>query len=378
MNISLYIHIPFCNSKCPYCDFYSIVPDVEALKENYLDALKREIIIYSQKYPQINIQSIYIGGGTPTVLKGQQIFEIIQTCFDKFNVNKEIEVTIESNPESFNYDKAQNIFESGINRISIGAQSFNNKLLESIGRIHDKHAIIKSYQIARDIGFNNINIDLMFGLPGQSVIQFMKTLDKAILLHPEHISIYSLSVEPKTIFSKLFKKGTLNIPSDDIVYEMYKNAITILQDNEYEQYEISNFSIQKKECFHNIRYWKNCPYLGVGASAVSYIEKNRYKNISDVNKYTYFLKHNILPVETKEVLPLKEEMSETVILNLRMMEGIAKQDFINRFNVPIESIFGKQLSYLKENKLIESNDSHYFLTERGIFISNTVFVEFLN
>jgi len=334
--------------------------------------------IYSQKFPETVIQSIYLGGGTPTTLSGRLIAEILENCHKYFKIDKDIEITIESNPATFDVKKAGMIFQAGVNRLSIGAQSFSNKLLKNIGRIHNKKEIMNSFHIARAIGFKNINIDLMFGLPGQTIRQFNKTLEEIVQLHPEHISLYGLSIEQGTPFEKLSEKGIIKIPSDDISYTMYQKAIDFFNNYGYEQYEISNFALPGKVCFHNKIYWKNQPYLGLGASSTSYIQNNRFKNFSDLNQYIYLLKHHILPIESKETLPLKEEMAETVILHLRMMEGLAKSDFITRFNVPIESVFAEQLKRLKKQGLLDDNKSHYFLTRKGVSLSNIVFIDFLD
>jgi oxygen-independent coproporphyrinogen-3 oxidase len=378
LNLGLYIHIPFCYSKCPYCGFYSLANTDNIEKGNYVDAIKREAGIYSKEYPEILIESIYVGGGTPTTLNGHIISEIIQTCYQNFRIKKKIEITIESNPATFDNKKAEEIIGAGVNRLSIGAQSFDNRLLKKIGRIHDKQEIIKSYSIARSTGFRNINIDLMFGIPDQKIKQFKKTLEEVVKLHPEHISLYGLTIEEGTLFQKFASEGMLSIPSDDTAYNMYQEAIRFLSYWGYEQYEISNFCLPGKRCLHNQIYWKNRQYLGIGASSTSYIKKNRFKNISDLQQYINLLKNNILPIESKEILPEEEEMSETIILYLRMMEGIDKKDFLARFGTSLETAFGKQLKILKKQGLLQENESHYFLTRKGIVLSNQVFLEFLN
>jgi len=377
INAGLYIHIPFCYAKCPYCDFFSLVAENELIKENYLNALKKEIKIYSQKIPEIFIQSIYLGGGTPTALSGQQIAEILETCYQYFRMNKDIEITIESNPATFDYEKANVLLQSGVNRLSLGAQSFSNRLLQKIGRIHNKKNILISYHIARARGFNNINLDMMFGLPGQTLRQFDRTLEEVGQLHPEHISLYALSIEPDTPFEHLLKGGLLKIPSDDAAHEMYPNAIDFLNEQGYEHYEISNFALLGKRCLHNQLYWKNQSYLGLGAASTSYIKNKRFKNFSDLNQYIELLYYDILPIESQEVLPLKEEMAETMILCLRMTEGLAKHDFMTRFKKPAEAVFNQQLKRLKEQGLLDASESHYFLTKKGISLSNIAFLEFL-
>jgi oxygen-independent coproporphyrinogen-3 oxidase len=376
--LGLYIHIPFCYSKCPYCSFFSLTDKKDIEKSNYVVALKKEAGIYSKKFPEILIESIYIGGGTPTVLSGKTIAGIVETCYKNFNINKNIEISIESNPVTFDTKKAEEILVAGVNRLSIGAQSFNDGLLKKIGRIHNKQEIIKSYRIARDAGIKNINIDLMFGIPDQNIRNFKKTLEEVIKLRPEHISLYGLTIEDNTPFQEKIEKGILKIPSDDIAYKMYHQAIKFFDYSGYEQYEISNFSLPGKRCFHNQIYWKNRQYLGLGVSSTSYLEKSRFKNVCDLKQYINLLKNNILPIESKEILPKKEEMSETIILNLRMMEGIGKGDFSVRFGTSMEAAFGKQLRMLKKQGLLQENESHYYLTSKGIALSNQAFLEFLS
>jgi oxygen-independent coproporphyrinogen III oxidase len=378
MNTGLYIHIPFCKSKCPYCDFFSIVPNNELMKQNYLNALKKEIIIYSQKIPEIVVQSIYLGGGTPTILSGQQIGEILKLCFSRFKINKTIEITIESNPATFDQEKANNLFQAGINRLSLGAQSFSNRILQKIGRIHNEQDIWYSYRIAREAGFKNINLDVMFGLPGQTLKHLNRTLEKIVQLYPEHVSLYSLSIEQGTPFENLIKNGLLKIPSDDVAYDMYQKAVDFLAGYGYEHYEISNFALPDKRCIHNQIYWKNLPYLGLGASSTSYIENKRFQNYSNLNQYIHLLEHGILPIQSKEILPLREKMAETVILKLRMMEGLSRHDFIVKFNKPIEEVFSEQLKRLREQALLDTNGSNYFLTKKGIALANIAFMEFLD
>jgi len=376
--VGLYIHIPFCQSKCPYCDFYSVIEKNNLNKKKYLSALKKEIKIYSNKLPGIKIKSIYIGGGTPTILDGQQIYELISLCYKYFHISKTVEITVESNPSTFDEKKCRLLHLAGVNRISIGAQSMDNRILKKIGRIHDKQDIINSYFTSRSAGFNNINLDIMFGLPGQTMACYMKTLEEVINLAPEHISLYALSIEKGTLFEELYKNHKIKLLSDDTVYKMYKKTIEILTYYKYKHYEISNFSLPGKQCIHNCIYWKNQPYLGLGASAVSYIDNRRFQNSSNIEEYTFLLSNDILPIKSKEVLSLKEKMAETVILQLRMIKGLSKNDFKNVFNVSVEDIFYEQLFRLKELKLLNENDTHYFLTDKGIPLANNVFIEFLD
>lgn len=376
--IGLYIHIPFCFSKCPYCDFFSVDTFDEQLKKRYLAAIKRELEIYSKKILNYQIISIYVGGGTPTILEGSELKDILTSCYKNFHINKRIEITVEANPGTIDREKVKILWQAGANRISLGAQVFSDKILKRIGRIHSKLDILNSYQWIREAGFKNINFDIMFGLPGQAKKEFEKTLLEAISLKPEHISLYALSVEPKTPLSLLVKKGTIKLPSDDFCQVLFTRAIDILNSYGYEHYEISNFALPDKKCIHNELYWKNQPYLGIGAGASSYIDGKRYQNYHSLNQYVFLLDYGILPIEYQEILSTKERMAEKVILQLRMREGLAKVDFLKQFKVPIEKIFSDALQKLMEQGLLAETPTHYYLTRRGILLANNVFIEFLD
>ncbi|MDD3631386.1 MAG: radical SAM family heme chaperone HemW [Atribacterota bacterium] len=376
--IGLYIHIPFCLSKCPYCDFFSIVSHDDELKERYVSALINEIEIYGRKIKDMELISIYVGGGTPTVLEGEQLKEILSSCFYNFSVAEKAEITIEVNPGTIDGDKIKTIFRAGVNRISIGGQSFNDRVLKKIGRIHSKEDIMKTYQLARYAGFNNINVDLMFGLPGLSKREFEKTLKELMMLRPEHISLYALTIEQGTPFYEFIESGKARLPSDDFCSKLFVSAIDLFSGNGYEHYEISNFALTGKRCIHNELYWKNESYLGIGAGATSYLDNKRYQNYRDLNQYINLLESGILPIRYQEILPLKERMAETIILKLRMMEGLNKDDFRKKFKVPVEKVFYTPLQTLQEQGLLADNGSNYLLTKKGILLANNVFTEFLD
>ena len=376
-NAGLYLHIPFCLSKCNYCDFFSIVSGDGKLKEDYISALIKEMEIYKRKNTAARFTSIYLGGGTPTVLSGVQLEEILKACLVNFTIDKKAEITIEANPGTINVEKCKFLLGAGVNRLSLGAQSFEDRVLRKIGRIHTKKDFLSAYYGAREAGFNNINVDIMFGLPGQSKNSFEKTLAELLLLKPEHISLYALTLEPETPLGKLWAAGTLKMPSDDFIDALFLIAMEQLEKHNYEHYEISNFALPGKRCIHNQFYWNYQSYVGMGAGSTSFINNKRYRNYQDLKKYICLLGYEILPIEYQEILSLSERMSESIILKLRMMEGIAKTDFKKLFGVPIEQIFYQSLELLKEQELLAENKTHYFLTKKGISLANNVFLEFL-
>lgn len=379
-DIGLYLHIPFCLSKCSYCDFFSIVTGNEGLKRRYITALIKEMEIYRQKKKDISLSTIYLGGGTPTILDGIQINEIISSCFSNFQIagNKKMEITIEANPGTIEIEKSKILLQSGINRLSIGAQSLDNRVLKKIGRVHTKEDFLASYNAAREAGFSNINIDLMFGLPGQSKAGFEKTLTGIIKLKPEHISLYGLSIESGTPLELLIAAGKIKLPSDDLSNDLFVMAIELLKEHNYEHYEISNFALPGKRSIHNQIYWNDKSYLGLGAGATSYLDNKRYRNYQDLEQYIELLNYGILPVEYQEILSMRERMSEKIILKLRMMEGLDKNDFFNQFKTSVEHVFGKELYTLKEQGLLAENKTRYLLTKKGISLANNVFTEFID
>ncbi|MEA2021824.1 MAG: radical SAM family heme chaperone HemW [Candidatus Caldatribacteriota bacterium] len=376
MDLGLYVHLPFCRSKCPYCDFNSYpLPEKQIIK-NYIHALYEEIDIYSKKLKNVLLKSIYFGGGTPTVFSGFAINNLLNYCKSNFKIDNVIEITIEANPGTVNGEKLKNL-QSGINRISLGGQSFNDRILKRIGRIHSSEDIINSYFQAREAGFCNINLDIIYALPDQSLKDLQTTLCKAIDLGPEHISIYGLTLSPGTKFYLDAQKNLLNLPSEDIEFEMFQWAINYLKKNDYEHYEISNFALPGKRSVHNQIYWNNLPYLGIGAGAFSYINGYRYGNIKKPAEYIQRLAKGKLPIEQGERLSLKKKMSETIILWLRTRDGVNYEKFQQRFKTNLHQLFGLQIEELKKSKLIEEDTYSFRLSEKGIFLANKVFGEFL-
>jgi oxygen-independent coproporphyrinogen-3 oxidase len=378
MDLGLYLHFPYCLSKCPYCDFNSYPLESADQLSNYISALYKELDIYAQKYKKSKIKTIYLGGGTPTILPGSIIYDILNFCRNKFQVDKNAEITIEANPVTLDNEKIQKIIESGVNRLSLGVQSFNDVLLKKIGRIHTTQDIINSYYIARERGINNINLDLMFALPEQTIKDFQDTLKKSISLKPDHLSIYNLTIKSGTKYYQYYKKNLLILPTEDEEFDMFKWAINILTKNNFEHYEISNFARPFKRSIHNQIYWNNYPYLGIGAGAYSFIKGYRYMNIENPIKYIELIKYGKSPIKSGEKLSLRKRMIETIILGLRIKDGINYQKFKIRFKVDLKDIFYQQINKLINLGLLQEDDYKIKLTKKGIFLANSVFREFVD
>ena len=378
MELGLYLHFPYCISKCPYCDFNSYQLEEANQIYSYISALYREITAYSQKLKTGNIKTVYLGGGTPTILSGTQIFNILKFCEDKFTIDKNAEITIEANPGTLDGEKLKLLIESGINRLSLGAQSFNNVFLKKLGRIHNAQEIIDSYFLAREIGFANINIDIMFALPDQNTEDLQDTLKKAVSLKPDHLSLYNLTIKPGTEYYREYKRGKLNLPTEDEEYDMYNWVIDFLEENGFEHYEIANFARPHKKSMHNLIYWQNKPYLGIGAGAYSYIRGYRYMNYENPVKYIKETMSGKLPKDNGERLSLRKRMIETIILGLRTKDGVGYKKFKKRFGVSLNDIFCRQINKLVNLGLLEKSYVKIKLTRDGIFLANTVFREFVD
>jgi oxygen-independent coproporphyrinogen-3 oxidase len=378
MELGLYLHFPFCISKCPYCDFNSYPLKEENQITSYISAIYKEITAYSQKLEKSNIKTIYLGGGTPTILSGVQIYNILEFCKDKFAIDKNAEITIEANPGTLDGEKINLLIESGINRLSLGAQSFNNLFLKKLGRIHNTQEIIDSYYLAREKGFNNINIDIMFALPDQTTEDLQDTLKKAVSLKPDHLSLYNLTIKPGTEYYKKYKRGKLNLPTEDKEFDMYNWAINYLEKNGFEHYEIANFARSHKRSMHNLIYWQNKPYLGIGAGAFSFIRGYRYMNYENPARYIKEAMSGKLPIDNGERLSLRKRMIETIILGLRTKDGVSYKKFRTRFKVDINDTFHKQIKKLVNLGLLQKDDCKIKLTKKGIFLANTVFREFID
>lgn len=369
-SFELYIHIPFCVRKCAYCDFLS-VPGSEEAKASYTEALLREI--EAVKTEKREVSSIFVGGGTPSALSPSLMGDIFEKIHKSFSVAPDAEITIEANPGTLSKEKLFLYRNVGINRLSLGLQSPEAAELKSLGRIHTYEEFMESFSLAREAGFQNINVDLMCALPDQTYEGWVRNLRKVAALHPEHISAYSLIIEEGTPFAK----RKLNLPDEDTEYRMYEDTAGILAEYGYEQYEISNYAKKDLACQHNVGYWTRKEYLGLGLGAASLWGNQRFSNTSD---FSLYLNNSGFPEKIRgdrETLSLEAEMSEFMFLGLRMTKGVSKAEFLEEFGVSIESVYGKVLDKYKSVGLLEETEGRIFLTRAGIHVSNGVMAEFL-
>ena len=365
--IGLYIHIPFCAHKCDYCDFVSFSAK-EDIIEKYINKLIDEI--KSEKLEQYKIKTIYIGGGTPSFIKSKYIIEILKTV----NKSDADEITIEVNPGTVTKEKLQDYYNVGINRLSIGLQSTKNSLLQEISRIHTFEQFLETYKLANEVGFQNINVDLMIGLPNQKLENVQESLEEVIKLKPKHISVYSLILEPGTVLEKKVATGILELPSELEERKMYWLVKNTLEKAEFKHYEISNFAKKGFESKHNTDCWKQKEYIGVGLSAHSYMNKTRYSNTANLSKY---LENFNQYREIHEIQSKEDEQNEFMLLGLRKLEGVNIQEFKNKFILNPIYIYRKQLDKLAKNKLIEIDTNYIKLTNKGIDLANLVWEEFV-
>ena len=375
-HLSLYIHVPFCIKKCLYCDFPSY-GGCESIFDDYVNALINEIRETKESFSDYNIKSIFLGGGTPSILSPKLTGKIMDTVFNCFNIDNNCEITTEANPKTVDEFKLREYKAMDINRISFGVQAWQNNILKSLGRIHTIDDFIKNMAQARDIGFKNINADIMFALPNQTLSDWEETLEKIIKLNPTHISAYSLIIEDGTVFGKMYDEGNLK-PCDEVLdRKMYYMAKEMLSDKGYNQYEISNFAKEGFECYHNKVYWRCDEYIGYGIGSHSYFNGERFNNTYDIEKYISSKGKYSVIKENIEKLKTEDMYAEFMFMGLRMTKGIEKQRFFERFNKSVFDVYGNEIKHLKELNLINETDTNIMLTEKGIDVSNTVFEKFI-
>lgn len=378
--VGIYIHIPFCVRKCNYCDFLSAPGDFKT-QELYLHALCRQIRLTAQaeREQELSVCSIFIGGGTPSIWQGEWISDVLSCVRECFPLEPDAEITIECNPGTLTAQKLAVYRAAGINRLSIGLQSANDERLLALGRIHTWGDFLQSWELVREAGFTNVNIDLMSGLPDQSLQDYEDTLKKVLALAPEHISAYSLIVEEGTPFYE----QELKLPEEDTEREMYYRTKELLSEAGYQRYEISNYAKPGLECRHNQRYWTGGDYLGFGIGAASLFQGQRYKIIDSLAEYMHLLSDTadseILGQLKTDVqtLTVQEQMEEFCFLGLRCMKGISMKEFEERFGTPFSDVYGDVLRKYELLELLRREGDYVVLTDAGIDVSNVVLAEFL-
>ena len=379
-NLGIYIHIPFCILKCAYCDFLSFASE-EDTRKGYIQSLIAEIRQW-EDVERWHITSIFIGGGTPSVLKKEETAGILEAVYNKFQVDDDAEITTEANPGTLTKDKLYAYREQGINRLSLGLQSVHDQELKLLGRIHTYEDFLKGFHMAREAGFSNINVDLMSALPGQTVDSWRESLIKILRLKAEHVSAYSLIIEEGTPFyEKYAEDARLRdlgedcriLPTEENERSMYYETRRLTGEYGLEQYEISNYAKPGYECRHNQAYWLRQDYLGFGLGASSLIDNVRFRNTADLKEYS----QGLFEKEEREVLSVQEQMEETMFLGLRMKDGVSMETFEKVFHTPFSTVYGKTVLDLKKEGLVQTEEERLFLTEKGFDLSNYTLAQFL-
>lgn len=388
--IALYVHIPFCLSKCNYCDF-NTYEGIEDLIPSFVDALSAEIALWGKRLNRPRVATVFFGGGTPSYLRGESIARLFG-CIDRsMQIVSDAEITLEANPDDVDGDKSEVWLKSGFNRISIGIQSFVDPILVALSRRHSSNQAAAAVKAARDAGFANISIDLMFGLPNQSLVVWENTLQRAIELGTEHLSLYGLQVEHGTPLYRDVQRGDVRTPGDDLTADMYELAMDLLGDAGYEHYEISNWAKPGYRSQHNLAYWLNKPYLGVGPGAHSSMFGKRFANMKSPRRYietmgeascdddagTFGIIEGDTAIDFVEVTSQSMAMSETMMLGLRLSDGVSHEEFRNRFGTPLRFNYGTEIDELTNAGLIERDADSIRLTQRGRLLGNNVFERFI-
>lgn len=367
---SAYIHIPFCVRICTYCDFNKYYIQNQPV-DTYIDCLIKEM----ENSEVRELETVFVGGGTPTALNMQQLDRLLKAITSIFTIKGEF--SFEANPDELTLEKVQLLKDYGVNRLSMGVQTFKPELLDILGRTHKTEDIYKSVENARSVGIESISLDLMYHLPKQTLEDFKDSLERALAMDIDHISSYGLILEPKTQFYNMYRKGQLQVPNEDIGEEMYEYLLERMSKSDMHQYEISNFGKRNHESEHNKVYWKNEGYYGFGAGASGYVNGERYNNVNPVNHYIKKIENNERPLLDSTFPTQTEQMEEEMFLGLRMNKGVSKQRFNEKFDQPIEQVYGQTIKDLISKDLLFEKDGYIAMTERGKVIGNTVFESFL-
>ena len=388
--VAVYVHIPFCLSKCNYCDF-NTYEGIESLMPSFVDALLSEIGLWGKRLDRPDVSTVFFGGGTPSYLPSGSITLLSERLREATNIAPSAEMTLEANPDDVNAEKADAWLKAGFNRISIGIQSFDDRILLALSRRHGSKQARLAVATARSAGFENINIDLMFGLPNQSLTVWEHSLKRAIELETDHLSLYGLQIEPGTPLQRDIKRGTVPTPDDDLAADMYEMAMDYLSETGYEHYEISNWCKPGFRSRHNLAYWLNQPYLGVGPGAHSSMMGRRFANMKSPRRYISAIASanssdavaltpinpGVIAVDFVEVTSFEMAMAETMMLGMRLSEGMAKSEFERRFGISMSDVYGQEISKLVSTGLIEDDGDRIRLTRHGKLLGNNVFESFI-
>ena len=372
----IYVHIPFCCKLCPYCDFYSLI-GIDKRGDDFIRAIIGEIEARAGQYKSWELDTIFFGGGTPSLYSPLSLGAILEVIRSNLNLAADIEISLESNPSSLSEEKLSEYRNIGINRLSIGIQSFSDENLKTLGRIHDSKTAIESYNSARKAGFDNINIDLIYGLPGQTPDQWSNDLSRVISLNPDHISAYNLIIEPNTPFGEMYREGKLDLPSDDDQRNMYYLLNDRLIEIGYKRYELSNFARTGKQCRHNLKYWENGRYIGVGPSAVTCDRERRSKNSADLDKYIEHISQGKDAFESTEQVDAEKAKEERVMMGLRLSTGLSLSGYRGEFGIDLAEEKKNELSLLIERGLIEIDGDRVKIARDGLFISDEITVRLI-
>ncbi len=370
-SLGLYIHVPFCKRKCLYCDFCSVAGESRELIEGYVSSLKTCLAQYSKNAEDYSVDTVYFGGGTPTVLPIELMGEILDVCFSAYDVTKSAEITCETNPATASFEYLSQLRKMGVNRLSIGLQSMRENELKALGRIHSREDFLRTFRDARRAGFDNISVDLMYGIPEQTMESFKDTIEKTVSLSPEHISAYCLKVEENTPFGKMGDK--LILPDDDEASDMYEECVKALVRAGYSRYEISNFSKEGRESRHNLRYWLGSEYLGIGAAAHSYFGGERFAFSPNITAFA----NGEFSLCEREKIDNEERMREHVMLRMRLSRGVSAAEFEKSFGTPFEKEFPEIRKFVDSGHVIFDGESYRF-SDDGFFVSSYILSEILD
>ena len=367
----IYLHIPFCKTKCIYCDFYSVTKRDDSI-DKFVNCLVKEIKLNKNRLESTIFDTIFFGGGTPSVLTENQLENILNTLYENFNIDKKVEITLECNPGEITFEKLTHFRKIGINRLSIGFQSFSEKNLKFLGRLHSSKQSISTFSHARKAGFENINIDLIYDIPKQKIKDWKEDLFLGTSLEPEHISAYSLTVEKNTVLHSMVKNKTAIMPSEEIDKKMFLSTISYLEQKNYIHYEISNFSKKNKECAHNLHYWRLEPYLAFGPGAHGFDGKKRWWNKKSIDYYINQIDQNILPIEFEETLSKKDSFNETIMNGLRLIEGAKIQKLDSLINQNLENYID---SFTEKWPYINNNGKNLSLNKKGLLFADEIIAD---